>query len=1343
MANKIQFKRGEGAPAVGVLDVGEPGFDLTNKKLYIGTGIAESPILINKDFPSDYGYGGKAVALHSARINTEEELTTKLEELYGAMKEKETKLIYWGGYPAGTTEQTWFGILTKSSTANGSVLAWSAYNSGELIRKVKFDSEWKAVIRYTTTDDLTLDKLGAAPAGYGYGGNAININIGDRVNNEDELTTALSVVYDQMIAPETKLVYWNGYPAAKDSTHGWFGILTKSSDRNGGIIAWSTYNEGSLIRKSKYSGSWQPLEWENPPMTAGEEYRTTERINGKIVFKMADDAGNVWYAFDDDGPWRSYSDLVGSNSIRNLVEELTIAGGIGSDKSEAGLGVDMNTDGPKASYVRTEPIPVMKGDVIKASNLNGAENYSLYLLYDSQMNLIDHLPGTKNADYHSVQKTVQQDGYVRFCQRKNALSTVKIELHEQVKGNLLPRKTLNILVIGNSFSQDSFAYLPPVLNEILHDYSITYGVAYSAGTELPEQVKWKINKEITEEEAAEGASIYYNFFNYWEPGATKWTRETKKTIEDVVARKKWDIIYLQPGGAQKNDGEIRTNIINPGRTILNWLQERNGGPFSLMMGNHLAVSDTSFANLCNGMVRAKQWLGICDFIPIGTAIQNARTNAEWAKLEGQGIGTAGAKTAPIKDKEGNITGYKTPHPLLYKDCTHMQAGIPALIATYTIALKILEVVGESGRGIYDSSFVPTKENCVAIGAGSESGGTKMTHGDPRGVTAENIKLAQEYAVLAVNNPTQVSNGSNLPVATPSFGYGEPMHWLGFDPGEGKTTGKFQTDLEAAFTSLPQGGSMQVQFVDTNLNGQKHMGTLWKYTSAYGFLESTNYSGVRAIKTYYGSTWNDWEYLPNLNCVTPQMFGAKGDGETDDTAAFQAALDTGRTVYIPAGKRYRITGTLNVETVYQNIHGDNARGSKTAGSTIYFDPKEENGVLFVIKDHDIYFNDISIIGKDKGTVFQCKARLEERKKEDGTKEKYYDIDQDIDFVNVRVYSVKTVFDFEGRGIKVMNCSFGSLHTIFVGNWDKYLTEIPFKDTNDRDEPHKTGQRGYVFQNNRLHSIRQRFIKIESGHAYGLVFENNVIDHGRGLVFDVADEAWNWVVTGNVMQDMIISHNDMTDSEDKELPDEVKPATFNFSGGAKNCIFTNNVLSSIDKFWGSTDIGVTPSYYMKFASLTNSVILGNSLDNCTNDAIVIKGTAANSVISGNTFTNIDGEHISIGNSAEFEWDNPPMELGVEYRTTERYLGKPVYVKLIDLGNLKNAGETEKIYCGSGANCVKFEVTAVDSVGHLRMLPFITTSGELRTTMRCTQYKVIVKTFSDLSGYTAKAKVWYTKN
>ena len=38
--------------------------------------------------------------------------------------------------------------------------------------------------------------------------------------------------------------------------------------------------------------------------------------------------------------------------------------------------------------------------------------------------------------------------------------------------------------------------------------------------------------------------------------------------------------------------------------------------------------------------------------------------------------------------------------------------------------------------------------------------------------------------------------------------------------------------------------------------------------------------------------------------------------------------------------------------------------------------------------------------------------------------------------------------------------------------------------------------------------------------------------------------------------------------------------------------------------------------------------------------------------------------------WEWVNPPMQVGVEYRTTERWQGKPVYYKVVDFGGLPNA-------------------------------------------------------------------------
>lgn len=60
-----------------------------------------------------------------------------------------------------------------------------------------------------------------------------------------------------------------------------------------------------------------------------------------------------------------------------------------------------------------------------------------------------------------------------------------------------------------------------------------------------------------------------------------------------------------------------------------------------------------------------------------------------------------------------------------------------------------------------------------------------------------------------------------------------------------------------------------------------------------------------------------------------------------------------------------------------------------------------------------------------------------------------------------------------------------------------------------------------------------------------------------------------------------------------------------------------------------------------------------------------------------------------AAVMEYQNPPMLLGVEYRTTERYLGKPVYKKLIEFPSL-----TGRDYQQVNSN-VGFAISAIGEV------------------------------------------------
>lgn len=113
-------------------------------------------------------------------------------------------------------------------------------------------------------------------------------------------------------------------------------------------------------------------------------------------------------------------------------------------------------------------------------------------------------------------------------------------------------------------------------------------------------------------------------------------------------------------------------------------------------------------------------------------------------------------------------------------------------------------------------------------------------------------------------------------------------------------------------------------------------------------------------------------------------------------------------------------------------------------------------------------------------------------------------------------------------------------------------------------------------------------------------------------------------------------------------------------------------------------------------------------------------------------------------EFEWDNPPMYPGVEYRTTERWNGKAVYTMLIESGTLV-----------SGGNVITFkELWPTEVIGIRITVGGAFNSPSIYGTLDSiySVYHTVTKGVADIditlfvgashSGKNAKVQVWFVR-
>lgn len=107
---------------------------------------------------------------------------------------------------------------------------------------------------------------------------------------------------------------------------------------------------------------------------------------------------------------------------------------------------------------------------------------------------------------------------------------------------------------------------------------------------------------------------------------------------------------------------------------------------------------------------------------------------------------------------------------------------------------------------------------------------------------------------------------------------------------------------------------------------------------------------------------------------------------------------------------------------------------------------------------------------------------------------------------------------------------------------------------------------------------------------------------------------------------------------------------------------------------------------------------------------------------------------------EWFNPPMQLGVEYRTTERWKGKPVYVQYVTLGSFPAVGEKWVGYPSTLTNIS--ELVRYSASTGANLCPYHDASNNIYNVSPARTQAMVYCSDSSGSNYTIHLTLWYTK-
>ena len=178
---------------------------------------------------------------------------------------------------------------------------YDSYGKDLQTRLDELNQNYIATSPQTLTDEQKTQARGninAAPGGFGWGEAMKDVLASDAEDTYETYCGKLDVLLADMPDGTSQRIYARG-PSSTDQYYGAgnvVAVLSKILGMSASLIGLSPDPRGTtngLWRMLKDNGKWQPVEWINPPMELGTDYRTTERYLSKPVYVKTINMGNL------------------------------------------------------------------------------------------------------------------------------------------------------------------------------------------------------------------------------------------------------------------------------------------------------------------------------------------------------------------------------------------------------------------------------------------------------------------------------------------------------------------------------------------------------------------------------------------------------------------------------------------------------------------------------------------------------------------------------------------------------------------------------------------------------------------------------------------------------------------------------------------------------------------------------------------------------------------------------------------------------------------------------------------------------------------------------------------